>query len=210
MRSCVLRAPIRDEGNHAAVYPYEQHKVIAKAEDCRPTVLDETLQLESEFGRPVVEPLYKLLWTLNDFVQTSHTAVAPKAAPVPPQCEGARDFVAVDIVCVQSSLTGVRGSGNYGKWFDRDGGDACADELCRILVSVEGVRNTDGWYIAVGPCVMTYPPTLGRGFGCELIIGGAANGRSEAAERWSRAVSFVDDALHSLRQWEGAATSLIA
>jgi hypothetical protein len=42
----------------------------------------------------------------------------------------------------------------------------------------------------------------GKGFGCQLIVGGAASGRAKAAERWSRAVSFVNSALRRSLQGE--------
>src|SRR6266568_902898 len=79
------RGGLRDEGPHTAVYPYFKLKNILTLEDCRPGVLEETEPLEREFGRPVVEPLYHLLWILNAGrgVCTSHTTVSPADWPSP-------------------------------------------------------------------------------------------------------------------------------
>src|SRR5437879_459878 len=94
----IWRAPLVDEGPTTAVYPYVQLREILDPADCRRAVLDETLPLEEEFSREIVQPYYDLLWTLNCGVGvfTSHTAVAPPNHK--PPFSWAKSYVAVAII----------------------------------------------------------------------------------------------------------------
>ncbi len=192
----VWRAPLLDEGPTTAVYPYAQLRDIQTPADCRRAVLDETSPLETEFGMTILQPLYELLWTLNcgAGVFTSHTVVAKPGHRAP--YDWAKHYVAVAIITL---------SRNNAEHFEQDACQQSCDELGRIIRATAPAQDHTGWYLSVGPCnvifttdmsVTTFRTTLPRdtkGFGCQLIIGGAASNRRTAATRWSQATTFVNN-----------------
>jgi hypothetical protein len=194
----VKRAPCLDEGLRTAVYPYVQLKEILKPADCRHAILDESQALEAEFGLVAVQPLYNLLWTLNcaSGVFTSHTGIAPRNHP--PPFEWARCFVAAAIILL---------SRNRSEHHDEKCAMACADELGRLIGSQPSTRLTTGWNVSVGLCNVLFTtemdlttfrsvlPTDAKGYGCQLIVGGAASNRSKAVQRWGDALHFVNSAI---------------
>jgi hypothetical protein len=199
----VLRAPLLDEGLSTAVYPYVHLKEILTPEDCRRAVIDETEALEVEFGRAIVEPLYKLLWTLNRGagVFTSHIVVAPPSHP--PPFPWAKSYVAVAIILLSRNQTEHR---------DEKAVTACVDELGRII-SIEGpTQDATGWRVSVGPCNVIFTTEMSlttfsavlpgdtKGYGCQFIVGGAASNRPHAAQRWGGALNFVNRAIQRRQQ----------
>ncbi|OFW10366.1 MAG: hypothetical protein A3G20_10070 [Acidobacteria bacterium RIFCSPLOWO2_12_FULL_59_11] len=69
---------IIDEGRKTALYPYPKLGNIPNLAGAGEAVLEETERLEKEFGRSLIEPFYRLIWTLNTCagVCTSHIAVS--------------------------------------------------------------------------------------------------------------------------------------
>jgi hypothetical protein len=199
-----------DEGAHTAVYPYAQLKEILRLDDVRDAVLDETCFLEELAGRAVVDPFYELIWTLNGCagVFTSHVAVTPPGYP--PPYTWAKAYVASAIILL---------SRNSNDHQNAAGVQAATAELLRTIASsplVEG-QNPTGWYVSVGPVNVIFTNEMSkttfadtsvtsdrRGFGCQLIIGGAANSRLNASARWSRAAAFVGDTLKQVQHSSGA------
>jgi len=189
---------LRDEGPRTAVYPYVQLREILAPNDCRQAVLDQTEALEVEFGRPILQPLYDLLWTLNGNVGvfTSHTVSAPRSHR--PPYDWATDYVAIAIICLSRNER------------DHLSQDACIEmvnELGRVISRYAPEEDTSGWRISVGPCNMIFTPEMSlttfrsllpgdtKGYGCQLIVGGAAGKRHRAASRCSRALAFVNTAI---------------
>ncbi len=199
----VWQAPLLDEGAHTALYPYNQLREILTPEDCRPAIQDEALPLEAEFGTSIAQPLYDLIWTLNTGagVFTSHTVITKPGHP--PHYDWAKHDIAVAIIIL---------SRHHDENFNKDAVMTSVDELCRIISAQAPTQDYTGWHLSVGPCNVTFNtdmavttfrttlPTDTRGFGIQLIIGGAANGRQTAATRWKNAVSFVNNGVRRTQQ----------
>jgi hypothetical protein len=199
----IYRPPLIDEGLATAIYPYVKLKEILCPDDCRRAVIDETEVLELDFGHATVEPLYKLLWTLNGAggVFTSHIVIAKPNHP--PPFAWAKSYVAVAIILL---------SRDRKEHQNEKAVTACADELGRIISAEEPTQDSTGWRISVGPCNVVFTTemsltTFGAvslgdtiGYGCQLIVGGAASNRRRAAQRWGGALNFVNIALHRKQQ----------
>jgi hypothetical protein len=202
----VWLAPLLDEGAATAVYPYAQLREILTPGDCRRAVLDETQPLEVEFGQALVRPLYDLLWSLNcgAGVFTSHTVVAPPNHQ--PPVDWAKSYVAAATIIL---------SRNQREHYDQSACAASVDELARIISASAPTHDATGWHLSVGPCnviftrdmaVTTFRSFLAgdtKGYGCQLVIGGAANSRRTAAIRWSQAVTFVNNAIQRTQHLKG-------
>ena len=201
------RGGLHDEGPHTAVYPYFKLKNILKPGDCRPAVLEETEPLEREFGRPVVEPLYRLLWILNAGrgVCTSHTSISPVDWKSP--FDWARHYIGSGIITL---------SRNPSEQHNLTVANEMVVEFGRTLAgsSYLDQQNTTGWFVNIFPVhinfgyesEITMPDGTRQkgvrdwpGYGSEIVISGSASSRAKAAERWSRCVSFVADTLHQLQ-----------
>ena len=201
----VWRAPLVNEGPTTAVYPYVQLREIQTPADCRSAIIDETGPLETEFGPVTVQPAYDLLWTLNcgAGVFTSHTVVAPPHRQ--PPYAWAKQYVAVAIIVLARDQR---------EHSDQDTCMHAADQLGRIISARAPTRDSTGWYLSVGACNVIFTREMSRttfrsslpgdvrGYGVQLIVGGAANNRRTAAIRWSHAVTFVNDAIRRTQQGE--------
>jgi hypothetical protein len=193
-------AELEDEGEHTAIYPYEQLREIQSADAVRSAVFDETKALEDQFGPSAVAPLHRLIWVLNGNrgVFTSHTAVAPVTHAS--SFSWAKAFVGAAIIML---------SRDKAEWHDRAAVNQTCQELLRALNAAGVPDNTTGWRISVGPVnvIFDYPHPLGLaqrpGFGTQLIVSGSANSRPKAAERCAAAASFVSDALEALQRRAG-------
>jgi hypothetical protein len=185
-----------DEGTNTAHYPYAHLNEIRSIEEARAAVLDETGAIENEFGKTVLGGFYELIWRLNTAagVFASHTAVAPKGYH--PPYEWARHYIAAQILILSREA------------YHHYDLDACKDltrELGRVVsASTAFSADTSGWYAQLGIVNMTFIVTAKvagstcendlrelSGFGCSLIVGGAASSRRVAAERLNRAAGSI-------------------
>lgn len=165
-------------------------------EDARAAVLDETGALEDEFGKTTLDGFYELIWRLNTAagVFTSHTAVAPKGYA--PPYEWARHYIAAQLLILSRETY---------HHYDLDACKDLARELGRLVSdSTAFPADTSGWYVQLGIVNMTFLVTAKvagstrednlrelSGFGCSLIVGGAASSRRVAAERLNRAAGSI-------------------
>ena len=188
-----------------SVHLFVRHYTSARGqreEDCRPAVLDETEQLESEFGREIVEPFYRLLWLFNNRaeVMTSHTAVRKKA-PYKPRDRGANEFAwareCVGVYCnIFPRVEADRLSIGTNQRF--------AQQLHEELRGAAQIQRPDtkGWYMHIWPERFDYQCASGladiAGYGVELKMLGYAGNRRRAAERWEALVGFVVSAVERI------------
>ncbi len=201
--SWLCRGTLLDEGMHTAVYPYFKLRNILKAEDARTAVLEETEPLEREFGRPLVEPFYRLVWTLNTGkeVCTSHTTVSKPDHKSP--FEWARNYLGTGVTILPRNQTDQH---------NRRIAEEMVNELGRTLIESPFLarQNTTGWRVIIRPAninigyeaVLTKPDGRiesgvcdYRGYGCDIIISGSASSRRKACERWNSCVCFIADTL---------------
>jgi hypothetical protein len=201
----VWRLSLVDEGRTTAIYPYVQLREILDPDDWRLAIIDEIGRLEEEFGQAIVQPLYELLWVLNSGAGmfTSHTTVAPYNHQSP--YNWAKNYVGVAIITL---------SRNHAEHLDIDACQRTVDELGHIISARAPQQDSTGWYLTVGSCNVIFTREMSltsfrsflpehiKGYGCQLIIGGAANNRRTAAIRWSQAVTFVTSAIHRTQQGE--------
>lgn len=179
------------------MYPYTQLREIQRPEDCRRAVIDETQALEDEFGQATVQPLYDLIWVLSCGAGvTSHVVVARPHVRSP--FDWAKTYVAAAVIIL---------SRHPSEHFDKDACMNSVDELVRIITAQAPTRNFTGWYLSVGPCNVIFTREMSlttfrtllpgdtMGYGCQIVVGGAASNRRTAATRWSQAVAFVTSAI---------------
>jgi hypothetical protein len=214
--SWLWRRALIEEGPHTAAYPYFGLREILSLEDCRPAVFDETQALEAEFGRALVEPLYRLIWALNTGKDscTSHTAISPPDHKSPFAWAG--HYLGSELITLPR-LQSER--------HDVAVANEMVETLGRILAASPLLerQNTKGWRVIVRPTnvsavyeVLAAAPGGGhrtlvrehRAYGCGLIVSGSASSRVKACERWSRCVAFVAETLHHLQTMDGAVPAL--
>ena len=198
---------IIDEGCRTAVYPYSKLRNISNRDDVRGAVLEETESLEDEFGRALIEPFYRLIWTLNSGkgVCTSHSVVSSPAHKS--RFDWARH-------CVGAQLTLL--SREPSDRLHRPVAYEMVKELYRTLLQSPFLKaqNLTGWLVIIRPTNVNFweeklaVGTSGqmrmqeckwRGYGCDLIVSGSASSRRKAGERWSRCAAFIADTLYELQ-----------
>lgn len=203
-----LEAPL-DEGRKTALYPYAQLNEIRTLQEARSAVLDETGTLEEEFGKGVVDGLYALVWRLNTAhgVFTTHTVVSTKGHPTP--YEWARHYVAAQILFLSRER-----HHHYDLDVSKDLARSLGSMISDAAATLPG--DTTGWYVQLGAVNFTFlvvakaagstrPDDLREvpGFGCSLIVGGAASSRRVAAERLNRAAGFIARILRDAQEAPG-------
>ncbi|HEX7360688.1 MAG TPA: hypothetical protein VF283_09365 [Bryobacteraceae bacterium] len=169
-------------------------KPIRSRDEVREAVLDETLPLETEFGRQLIESLYDVIWRLNtgNGVATSHTVVAPEGRTAP--YEWAKHYVAAQIIFL-SRKEAERLS--YPETIPM------IEEFRRAVVQSPRFQQGDrkGWFIQLSPAGLRLENR--PGFGGSLIIGGCASSRARAAQRFSRGCTLISEILFDLQEAEG-------